>query len=539
MKHHFAHFLFSAAVLSAPAYAQSVEIGELDAASAYDAPIVGGDAGLDAALWQGTSAKMAAALISKAPISDSHALVQDLIKAAIFSGGVPPEGEEADKLAYKAARLTAATALGQDASVAKFVKNDRDLAVDPGVNADIALAAGNTKEACHISDGVTDGRSEARWKRLRAFCHVVREEIAAAELTTELLKTSGFEDPLYFDLMDVLTGRKKTAKITEMGDDPLYAAMAGLANVKLSTSATPPSMSASTALNSNVPAAERLNALYRAASVLSDDQIAEILTALGTADEADGEPESYDIESAMKAPPAKGTAQLYALMKSASGDATKAMAAAELLLRADTSGAFSRFAAFLTPDISALSAAAQAEASPIIFARAATQRGDLGALQSLYQATGETPDVQARIALASDAIGNGFTFGPLGQDIEGRMAEPGTRARGARDAVIALALGAQLSETAADAMDSLGKGSGRSLKTGPRLALGAVAKDGSRAETALRAAIVLQNGGPAALDNDALYAVISALNAAGLTDFAGRAAAEDFLSGAAEMELRR
>jgi len=535
----FAHFLISAAVLSPWAFAQSVEIGELGEASAYDAPIVRENARLDAALWQGTSAKMATSLISNAPLRDPNALVQDLIKAAIFSGGVPPEGGDGDIRAYKAARLIAATALGQDASVSNFVKNDFDLVSDPRVNADIALAAGNSEEACHITDGVSEGRGEPHWARLRAFCHVLRGETAAAELTTELLKSSDYKDALYFELMDVLTGRKKTAKITDMGDDPLYAAMAGTANVKLSKEATPPSMSASAALNSELSAAERLEAFYRATSVLSDTQIADILTSLGTVDDADGVPESYDIDSAMKAPLAKGTAQLYALMKSASGEATKAMAAAELLRRADQQNALSRIAAFVMPDVTVLSARAQAAADPIIFARAAVNRGDIGALQGLYQASGDQASAQARIALASDALGNGFTYGPLGNDIETRLANSATKPRAARDAIIALAMGAQLSEAAANAIDNIGNGAGRSVQTGPRITLGIVAKEGSRAETALRAAILLQNGGAAALNNDALYSVIAALNAAGLSDFAGRAAAEDFLSVPPDVELRR
>jgi len=539
MKRFWITLMLSSSLTSGAAVAQSVDVGQLDAASAYDAPIVRGDGGLDAALWQGTSAKMAASLISKAPLSDPNALVQDLVKAAIFSGGVPPEGSAEDVLAYKAARLTAATALGQDASVAKFVKNDIDIAADPRVNADIALAAGNTKEACHITDGVTEGRGKPKWARLRAFCHVVRDESAAAELTAELLKSSGYEDPLYFELMDVMTGRKKTAKITEMGDDPLYAAMAGKANVKFAVRATPPSLSASVALNPDVPAAERLDALYNAASVLSDAQIAEILTALGTADAADGEPESYDLDRAMKAPAAIGTAQLYALMKSASQEATKATAASAFLRRADTAGAFTRFAAFLTPDISQLSGRAQVGADPIIFARAGVDRGDIGSLQGLYQAMAEQPALQARIALATDALGDGFILGPLGQDIESRMAKLSSRPRAARDAIIALAMGALISETAADAIETVGSGAGRAVKTGPRLTLGAVAKEGSRAETALRAAILLQDGGAAALDNDALYSVIAALNAADLSDFAGRAAAEDFLDIEPDMELRR
>jgi len=60
------------------------------------------------------------------------------------------------------------------------------------------------------------------------------------------------------------------------------------------------------------------------------------------------------------------------------------------------------------------------------------------------------------------------------------------------------------------------------------LALNAAAEAGSRAETALRAAIMIDRG---SLDDPSLAAVIKSLQKAGLPQFAGRLAAEDFLIG--------
>jgi len=69
---------------------------------------------------------------------------------------------------------------------------------------------------------------------------------------------------------------------------------------------------------------------------------------------------------------------------------------------------------------------------------------------------------------------------------------------------------------------------GIAIKAGDLLALNAAAKAGSRAETALRAAVMIERG---TLDDPSLAAVIDALQVAGLSQFAGRLAAEDFAKG--------
>jgi len=89
-------------------------------------------------------------------------------------------------------------------------------------------------------------------------------------------------------------------------------------------------------------------------------------------------------------------------------------------------------------------------------------------------------------------------------------------------------MGSRLSGDANEVLEGVGKGSGLAIKAGDRLALSAAAKAGSRAETALRAAVMIERG---TLDDPSIAAIIEALQLAGLPQFAGRLAAEDFAKG--------
>ena len=89
-------------------------------------------------------------------------------------------------------------------------------------------------------------------------------------------------------------------------------------------------------------------------------------------------------------------------------------------------------------------------------------------------------------------------------------------------------MGSRLSGNAEDVLEGVGKGSGLAIKAGDLLALGAAAKAGSRAETVLRVAVMIERG---TLDDPSLAAIIDALQTAGLPQFAGRLAAEDFAKG--------
>ena len=502
------------------AFAQSIETGQLGAAQAYDAGVIDArTGGLDAALWQGTSAKTAVRLMKKLPLSSDKDIVQDMIEAVVLSAGVPPEGDTSE---YDQTRLKTVMAMGDKAALDNLATRNPEITRDPKVRTDLALAGGDIAAACQTADNITEGRGEPHWAKLRAFCHIERGEISAAELTTELLQGSGYEDATYFGLMKVLTGASKRLPDMKNISDPLLKIMTAKAG------AGEDKLSADTATNNSAKPEDRIKAIFEFANQLSDAQISAAFSDLAFNQEDLVGSSSFDLESAKANIGPQGTAQIFQLAN-ASGDARTSLEAMALMLAAaDKTGTFSRFAKLFENNMAIIPASLQAEADLNLFTRAAIERGDIGALQGFYQALPEGPQ-KLRIALVADALGNGFTLGTLGEDIESRLAGVGSEKRRAvRDTFIAVAMGSRLSGGAEEILEDAGKGSGIAIKAGELLALQAAAKEGSRAETTLRAAIMIERG---TLDDPSIAAIIEALQIAGLPQFAGRLAAEDFLKG--------
>jgi len=160
----------------------------------------------------------------------------------------------------------------------------------------------------------------------------------------------------------------------------------------------------------------------------------------------------------------------------------------------------------MTPEISYLPGEIQGAENLKLFTRVAVNRGDIATLQGLYQSLEEDSAQRDRIALISDAIGNGFALGDLGKDIETRLRAKGAKkTRAIRDSYLALAMGANLSDSAAEILETTDGGEG--------------------------SAILLDRKGGVRLNDPSLAAIIMALNTVGLSNFAGRLAAEDFLAG--------
>lgn len=512
--------------------AQSIEVGQLGAAQAFDAGVLDfSSGGLDPALWQGTSAKMATHLLQKAPLTSTDPVIKNMIRAVVLTAGVPPEGTDAG---YAKARLRSVMALNDPAALQNLASRSPDVVADPAVRADLALAVGEVENACAMADSITEGRGTPMWARLRAFCHVKRGEIAAAELTAKLLKSSDYKDETFFELLDRLTGASSSTAILDVSADPLHAAMAGEVAAKspapfAATASMTPMQAMAVAKDSKASPDARLEAVFRADKLLDDSTIISILNGMiydGVDVNDLAGASQFDVNTAMVNPTGKGFAQLFALAKQGGDPALTAKAAAGVLTRAEKKGAFSRFAKLLEGEVALMPAQAKAQADLKVFAKAAVLRNDVGALQALHGALGENPKAKARIALAADALGNGFRFGDLGRDIESRLEDAATRAGALRDSYIALALGSTLSDTGAIALEGARVGPGRNLVVGDMAALHAAAKAGSRAETTLRAAIALEGR---KLNGPSKAAIIEALMDAQLTQFAGQIAALDYL----------
>lgn len=525
--------LLSSALLSSSfAASQSIVVEQLGAAQAFDAGVIDfNSGGLDPALWQGTSAKMATHLLEKAPLYSKDPVIKDMIRAVVLTSGVPPEGTDAG---YGKARLRSVMALNNPAALQNLAARSPELRADPVMRAELALALGEIDNACAMADSITEGRGTPTWARLRAFCHVKRGEIPAAELTAKLLKSTDFEDKTFFELLDRLTGASRSTATLDISGDPLYMAMASLLAANSSPSNTDialltPPQAMAVARDAAASPDIRLAAMFKAQEMLDDAAIVQILNGIifdGVDVNDLAAASQFTLKEAIGSGSGKGFAQLFAIAKQGGDPAVTAEAASKLLVRADKEGAFARFAKLLETEIAFLPAAAKANADLKTFAKAAILRNDVIALQNLHGTLGSAPATQARIALAADALGNGFRFGDLGRDIERRLKDEVTRPQALRDAYVALALGSTLSDDGALAMEGARVGAGRSIPAGSKAALHAAAKASSRAETTLRAARILSGS---KLDGPSLAAVIEALMDAQLTSFAGQIAALEYL----------
>lgn len=515
--------LLSAAPLHAQIYGdydQDLTVTPLGEAQVFDPGIAVQGAAMDPTQWNGTSMSVAMAVIAAAPEASVSAATEDMVARTLLSGGVPPQGA-ADNADYFAARLGKLVALGRTDDVNAIMGRAPDQADTPQgqrLSADKALTLGDNDKACLIADRIEEARSQPYWAKLRAFCHVKRGEIPAAELTADVLRRSGHEAPEFYKALLAMTGIKPNSPI-QAGNDPLLSAMAAT-------------------VSDDAPKAQdakgQLEALIANAGSLTREEFGAALAALAlTADPDDAALGGgfFDVDATIADDSPASWGKLYGVVKSGTDAGVSAKAAGALLSRAQEAGIFYPIAKLIQPHLSVIPQGIRAQSGREAFARLAVFEGDLGAIRALYDATPDDDPFRARLALASDALGNGFMLGSLGNDMTQRLLASGAeKSRAIRDSYVAVGLGASLSDEAAIMLaENNASLPGRSARPGALLALRSAAAKNARAETALRAAAILGEGGPASLRADSLSHVLSALMQAGLTDMAGRIAAEDFL----------
>jgi len=229
-----------------------------------------------------------------------------------------------------------------------------------------------------------------------------------------------------------------------------------------------------------------------------------------------------DLETALSDPSPRATGRLFVL-----GQAGEAAALDAFINRAVRAGVDEKIALDkLAPMIQALPAQSRVNTNLSRYTAAAVMNQDIAGLQQIYSALPQGP-AQARIALITDALGGGFFGQALGRDIEGRLADPAARGQAVKDTQIALALGASLSDPAAEVL-SIYPVPALTLPQNQLLLLEAAMRDDSRAETSLIVASPLSSGSLNVTDKAYL---ISALTKTGLQRFAGRLAADVYFEG--------
>jgi len=210
-----------------------------------------------------------------------------------------------------------------------------------------------------------------------------------------------------------------------------------------------------------------------------------------------------DLEDALSDPSARATARLFILGQS--GDT----AAFDAFLNRAVKAGVKEDAALmkLTPMIQALPAQTRASTNLLRYVRAALLSRDIGSLQQLYSAAPKG-NTQARIALIADALGGGFYGQSMGRDIDTRLAAPLTRSQALKDAQIAFALGATLSDEGARLLSEQSLPA-LSLPQSQMILLESAVRDNSQAEVSLLVATLLSRPGLNITDKSHLISALT------------------------------
>lgn len=174
-----------ALLLAAPASAQ-VEVAPLAAPDYFS--LGSRDTGLPDDLWRDSSGPTAAALIPGLGARPLTPAARDLAWRLLATAAVGPDGAGRDP-AVAGARIRSLLALGRPAEAWAAAERAGNLATHPALAeavAETALIVGDDERACRIADGLSVGRGELYWLRLRAYCEARAGESVVAQLTLTL-----------------------------------------------------------------------------------------------------------------------------------------------------------------------------------------------------------------------------------------------------------------------------------------------------------------------------------------------------------------
>lgn len=210
--------LLAACLFATAAWAQGVEVTTLTAPDMFS----GGarDTGLGADLWKGASAELAQRVMPTLGTKPLSPAARALAVRVLSTGANAPDGAGEDRV-LAAARGRALLNLGEPQAANASVERIPNLAAEPvlaEVAAEAALLTGADDRACLVEKGVTIGRGEIYWLRLRSYCQAIAGQADAAQLTLTLAQEKA---------RDAAFGRLMTALLVQ-GDPGAPSVRTGL-----------------------------------------------------------------------------------------------------------------------------------------------------------------------------------------------------------------------------------------------------------------------------------------------------------------------
>lgn len=178
--------------------------------------------GLGADMWRGATRSEVERYLAQMPVVTGSPVMNDLARRLLLTTAQPPEGTQggASLLAIRLERLTLAGHADLAVELAKTVQADKSPAVALA-RARAALAAGAHDEACAALADIPTGTDPAHDAtaafslKLSAFCQVLAGKKTEANLTLDLAREEGLDDPMFYSLVAEATDGLKLK-----ADDP-------------------------------------------------------------------------------------------------------------------------------------------------------------------------------------------------------------------------------------------------------------------------------------------------------------------------------
>lgn len=163
------------------------------------------DRALESTLWTGADADTLAFLLDHAPARPALPSLGATLRRVLLSPGPGPKDAPASLGGRKLLALARA-GFGEEArTVASLSNASRNEPLTAQALAVADLLAGDADSACHRGAGLSDGRDEIFWVKLRVFCYAQSGERDAADLTLAILRDRGVLDKTDTALLTAVT----------------------------------------------------------------------------------------------------------------------------------------------------------------------------------------------------------------------------------------------------------------------------------------------------------------------------------------------
>lgn len=273
-----------------PAYENVGNIG-VDALKAPNPQAVGTmdvhQGGFSAALWNGTSAEVARALLPRLPGTAASPTIRSLERRLLLTAAPPPEGANAEArpslVELRAERLLALGDLDGVVGLTNAAPAAVEGALSAKVQRDAHLLAGRIDQACAQVPAASDPESA----RLVTFCQLAQGQTLQGNLSLDLLRERHGADSGFIAAAEVLAGLPPVpnAKIEVAELTPLHVALFKAAKMALPEDAlakAPAVVARAIADNEAAPMDQRVAAAERAEAVglMSADDLRKLYLSL-------------------------------------------------------------------------------------------------------------------------------------------------------------------------------------------------------------------------------------------------------------------